>query len=65
MSNQMNRHSAARPAFAGFTLVETMVAIVIGMLATFIVMQIYAVSEREAHHRAAPTRVRRGPQSST
>jgi type IV pilus assembly protein PilW len=47
MSNHMNRHSAARPAFAGFTLVETMVAIVIGMLATFIVMQIYAVSEGE------------------
>jgi type IV pilus assembly protein PilW len=41
----MNRHSAARPAFAGFTLVETMVAIVIGMLATFIVMQVYATSE--------------------
>ena len=41
----MNRHSAARPAFAGFTLVETMVAIVIGMLATLIVMQVYATSE--------------------
>ena len=43
----MNRVSPPRRAFAGFTLVETMVAIVIGMLATFIVMQIYAVSEGE------------------
>ena len=41
----MNRHSTAHPAFAGFTLVETMVAIVIGLLTTFIVMQVYAVSE--------------------
>ena len=41
----MNRHSAARRAFAGFTLVETMVALVIGLLATFIVMQVFAISE--------------------
>jgi type IV pilus assembly protein PilW len=45
MSNDMNRHSASHPAFAGFTLVETMVAILIGMLVTFIVMQVYATSE--------------------
>ena len=41
----MNRHSATRRISAGFTLVETMVAIVIGMLVTFIVMQVYATSE--------------------
>jgi type IV pilus assembly protein PilW len=30
---------------AGFTLVETMVALVIGLLTTFIVMQVFALSE--------------------
>ena len=45
MGNDLNRHSAARRAFAGFTLVETLVALVIGMLATVIVMQVFAISE--------------------
>lgn len=41
----MDRRSPVRRSSAGFTLVETMVAVVIGMLITFIVMQIYATSE--------------------
>ena len=41
----MNRRSAARRATAGFGLVETMVALVIGLLATFIIMQVFATSE--------------------
>ena len=45
MRNDLNRLPAARRAFAGFTLVETMVALVIGLLATFIVMQVFAISE--------------------
>src|SRR5215831_15125854 len=43
----MKRYRTPRRAFAGFTLVETMVAIVIGLLVTFIIMQVYAVSEGE------------------
>lgn len=43
----MNRISAARRAFAGFSLVETMVALAIGMLATVIVMQVFAISESQ------------------
>ena len=41
----MNGPSATRRADAGFTLVETMVAILIGMLTTLIIMQVYATSE--------------------
>jgi type IV pilus assembly protein PilW len=45
MKNEINGRSSGRRASAGFGLVETMVALVIGLLATFIIMQIFATSE--------------------
>jgi type IV pilus assembly protein PilW len=45
MAKNMTRRSRPPAAAAGFGLVETMVALVIGMLATFIIMQVFATSE--------------------
>jgi type IV pilus assembly protein PilW len=41
----MNRHSGSYPAATGFSLIEVMVAMVIGLMATLIITQMFAISE--------------------
>lgn len=45
MENDMKRHSDAHLSSAGFSLVEMMVALVIGLVATLIIMQMFMLSE--------------------
>ncbi|SFB19394.1 type IV pilus assembly protein PilW [Collimonas sp. OK607] len=45
MRNQLKQHSVARRASAGFSLVEMMVALVIGLVATLVIMQVFTLSE--------------------
>lgn len=40
-----NRHPDAYPASAGFSLVEMLVALVIGLVATLVIMQVFSISE--------------------
>ncbi|WP_217646054.1 PilW family protein [Collimonas sp. OK307] len=41
----MKQHSVVRPLSAGFSLVEMMVALVIGLVATLVIMQVFTLSE--------------------
>jgi type IV pilus assembly protein PilW len=45
MENQLNKKTDAYRVSAGFSLVEMMVALVIGLVATLVIMQIFTLSE--------------------